>query len=865
MVRAGRVVCCGFAAGIVAIFLNGLHSPASQAPVANESRLESPGSAPARREVTTPPSATSPGTPSASGTMEGDISRFVGLLDRLRNDDEEVLPEMRELAERLCKVHDRCDGQEILDYYAALPSGSRAEGRRESAALEAAWTRIRKKASDPSWEVSTDEDVGLLQRSAMRDGVDVCPTSMALSYLAQLDLARPPESVRSSNADRADWIEQTSEKARRSIVGFTRCGMRLRTLQPMWVLGEVDLESGDEEAAERRFRDCLTLARKMRNAEWQEKSIDSLVQISKRAGDLGGIADLLDELASIRKPDDCWTLVREKAILLLQQDFGATASDFLAQHKPSDPAQLREWYILSGSAFLRKGEFDAARDAYGSAEAPPWTKDVRMGMALVDLRTGHAERALDQLSTPEFQVEADPIAKAFIQEIRGEALIRLSRFDEAVDSLQDGLSIGGRIQTRRAAERNLAGNTTSVIGESVGVHAIALLAEAQLRRGNPFEAARSIEDWQSRTLRQATGAAEDLSRDDLLAWSGFAGGGLITWVVGADSSVVVHVGADGESHGAVIPRGRRAMDAAVKRLNDAIRADDLALADRLGSEVLAGVIPEPVGRRVRERREQGDRILLLVHGPLERLPIEFLFRGDRTAPLVLPGLPEPRPGKLDPRSLVRWNVLGDPIGSDGAVQLPGSREELLEVAAMHGGRPSHASGSDVLAADSSENPVHLYVGEAFDRKNLLDALVKADPIHVATHLVGRCGDKTGRLAGFGLELSGEASLCAREILEAHPKLPIAVLSACETAEGRFVDAEGLQGVARAFLESGTRNLLVTLWPVEDGAARDFSRAFHRALLAGEAPVDAAASARSRLIRDGRPAADWSAFRLIGRD
>src|SRR6185503_13872129 len=116
-------------------------------------------------------------------------------------------------------------------------------------------------------------------------------------------------------------------------------------------------------------------------------------------------------------------------------------------------------------------------------------------------------------------------------------------------------------------------------------------------------------------------------------------------------------------------------------------------------------------------------------------------------------------------------------------------------------------------------------------------------------------------AGIGLELSNGSSLCAREILEAKPKLPLAVLSACETAEGRFVDAEGLQGIARAFLESGTRNLLVTLWPVEDGAARDFATAFHRALLAGELPADAAASARANLVRKGLPAADWAAFRM----
>jgi CHAT domain-containing protein len=94
---------------------------------------------------------------------------------------------------------------------------------------------------------------------------------------------------------------------------------------------------------------------------------------------------------------------------------------------------------------------------------------------------------------------------------------------------------------------------------------------------------------------------------------------------------------------------------------------------------------------------------------------------------------------------------------------------------------------------------------------------------------------------------------------------LAVLDACETAEGRFVDAEGLQGVARAFLESGTRNLVVTLWPVEDQAARAFAEEFHRQLIAGRRPSEAVTEGRARLRARGFPSADWAAFRLVGRD
>ena len=80
-----------------------------------------------------------------------------------------------------------------------------------------------------------------------------------------------------------------------------------------------------------------------------------------------------------------------------------------------------------------------------------------------------------------------------------------------------------------------------------------------------------------------------------------------------------------------------------------------------------------------------------------------------------------------------------------------------------------------------------------------------------------------------------------------------------------MDAEGLQGVARAFLESGTRNLVVTLWPVADEPARVFAEDLHRGLIAGARPSEAVAAARARLRDGGYPAADWAAFRLIGRD
>jgi CHAT domain-containing protein len=75
----------------------------------------------------------------------------------------------------------------------------------------------------------------------------------------------------------------------------------------------------------------------------------------------------------------------------------------------------------------------------------------------------------------------------------------------------------------------------------------------------------------------------------------------------------------------------------------------------------------------------------------------------------------------------------------------------------------------------------------------------------------------------------------------------------------------LTGLARAFLESGTRNVLVTLWPVEDRAAQAFAKAFHAVLSSGVQPSRAAREARETLRAEGWGPAAVGAFRVLGRD
>ncbi|HSQ60754.1 MAG TPA: CHAT domain-containing tetratricopeptide repeat protein [Acidobacteriota bacterium] len=55
----------------------------------------------------------------------------------------------------------------------------------------------------------------------------------------------------------------------------------------------------------------------------------------------------------------------------------------------------------------------------------------------------------------------------------------------------------------------------------------------------------------------------------------------------------------------------------------------------------------------------------------------------------------------------------------------------------------------------------------------------------------------------------------------------AVLSACDTGVGGTVAGEGILGLRRAFQTAGVGTLVISLWPVQDQAAREWMRALYR--------------------------------------
>ena len=146
------------------------------------------------------------------------------------------------------------------------------------------------------------------------------------------------------------------------------------------------------------------------------------------------------------------------------------------------------------------------------------------------------------------------------------------------------------------------------------------------------------------------------------------------------------------------------------------------------------------------------------------------------------------------------------------------------------------------------------------RAKMISVVESEACLHIATH-VEWVDTKAGPAPA--LEISNNELFTVGHLSEHIGSRELVILAGCETAGGRVLDGEGALGFAHAFLASSTRGVVATLWPVDDGAAREFGVALHEGLLAKRSPSAAVRSAGRRLRDAGR--ADWAAFQLLGRD
>ena len=130
-------------------------------------------------------------------------------------------------------------------------------------------------------------------------------------------------------------------------------------------------------------------------------------------------------------------------------------------------------------------------------------------------------------------------------------------------------------------------------------------------------------------------------------------------------------------------------------------------------------------------------------------------------------------------------------------------------------------------------------------------LKKYNFIHFATH--GILGGELRDVDDPSLVLSSnnteDGFLTTSEVVKLKLNANLTVLSACNTGSGKYFRGEGLSGIGRAFKIAGSKNLVVSLWPVDSIATQKLMNLFYKNIALGENYTDALHNAKLTLQKD----------------
>ena len=106
-------------------------------------------------------------------------------------------------------------------------------------------------------------------------------------------------------------------------------------------------------------------------------------------------------------------------------------------------------------------------------------------------------------------------------------------------------------------------------------------------------------------------------------------------------------------------------------------------------------------------------------------------------------------------------------------------------------------------------------------------------------------------------------LTMQNISKVKLRAKLVVLSCCHSAEGQ-ISAEGVVGIARAFLGSGARSVLAALWAIEDEATEQFMSRFYENLVLGQSASESLQQTMKWMKENGlSKVTQWAPFMLIG--
>ena len=160
-------------------------------------------------------------------------------------------------------------------------------------------------------------------------------------------------------------------------------------------------------------------------------------------------------------------------------------------------------------------------------------------------------------------------------------------------------------------------------------------------------------------------------------------------------------------------------------------------------------------------------------------------------------------------------------------------------------------------------------GTEATKNKVLSRLSSVALVHIAAH--GRMETGEIALAPDPMRTTHESKeedylLTKADVLAVKLRARLVVLSCCHSGHGD-IKAEGVVGIARAFLGAGARSVLVSLWAIDDEATLELMKRFYQYLVGGRSASEALNRAMKSMREPDKfsEVKSWAPFVLIGED
>lgn len=180
--------------------------------------------------------------------------------------------------------------------------------------------------------------------------------------------------------------------------------------------------------------------------------------------------------------------------------------------------------------------------------------------------------------------------------------------------------------------------------------------------------------------------------------------------------------------------------------------------------------------------------------------------------------------------------------------------------------PLPEAEKEVAAIGKLFGSAQIFTGTAASESRFKTLAANRTILHLATHgVLNNRQPLDSYLLLSNSDGNEDGKLTAREIMQTRLRANLAVLSACETAQGDIRAGEGVVGLSWAFFLAGCRTLVVSQWQVHSGSTADLMVRFFAQRQRQSQNADALRAAALQLMQQPRYQHPyyWASFITLG--